>query len=91
MNAPQDKQTFRLVGTRPVRPDGDDKVTGKAKQATKDVAGTGGGFAWSGASKEIDISAIGPIDTFWGSKEALDETQALGCTPGSKSRGGGPK
>lgn len=30
MNAPQDKKQFRLIGTRPVRPDGADKVTGKA-------------------------------------------------------------
>jgi CO/xanthine dehydrogenase Mo-binding subunit len=30
MNAPTDKQQFRLVGTRPVRPDGVEKVTGKA-------------------------------------------------------------
>ena len=30
MNAPQDKRAFRHVGTRPVRPDGIDKVTGKA-------------------------------------------------------------
>jgi CO/xanthine dehydrogenase Mo-binding subunit len=30
MNAPFDKQVFRLVGTRPVRPDGAEKVTGKA-------------------------------------------------------------
>ncbi len=30
MNAPQDKRAFRHIGTRPVRPDGIDKVTGKA-------------------------------------------------------------
>ncbi|RZJ98201.1 MAG: xanthine dehydrogenase family protein molybdopterin-binding subunit [Novosphingobium sp.] len=30
MNAPENKQQFRLVGTRPVRPDGVEKVTGKA-------------------------------------------------------------
>jgi CO/xanthine dehydrogenase Mo-binding subunit len=30
MNAPSDKKQFRLVGTRPVRPDGVEKVTGKA-------------------------------------------------------------
>ncbi|MCB2072091.1 MAG: xanthine dehydrogenase family protein molybdopterin-binding subunit [Novosphingobium sp.] len=30
MNAPQDKRSFRYVGTRPVRPDGVEKVTGKA-------------------------------------------------------------
>lgn len=30
MNAPRGKQAFRVVGTRPVRPDGIDKVTGKA-------------------------------------------------------------
>ena len=30
MNAPEPKTGFRLVGTRPVRPDGIDKVTGKA-------------------------------------------------------------
>ena len=30
MNAPEKQQAFRLVGTRPVRPDGVDKVTGKA-------------------------------------------------------------
>jgi CO/xanthine dehydrogenase Mo-binding subunit len=30
MNAPESKRAFRLVGTRPVRPDGVDKVTGKA-------------------------------------------------------------
>lgn len=30
MNAPQDKKAFRLVGTRPIRPDGVEKVTGKA-------------------------------------------------------------
>ncbi|MCB2061343.1 MAG: xanthine dehydrogenase family protein molybdopterin-binding subunit, partial [Novosphingobium sp.] len=30
MNAPQDKRAFRYVGTRPVRPDGVEKVTGKA-------------------------------------------------------------
>lgn len=30
MNAPEKPQTFRHVGTRPVRPDGIDKVTGKA-------------------------------------------------------------
>jgi len=30
MNAPESKDAFRLVGTRPVRPDGVDKVTGKA-------------------------------------------------------------
>jgi CO/xanthine dehydrogenase Mo-binding subunit len=30
MNAPQGKQQFRLVGTRPIRPDGIEKVTGKA-------------------------------------------------------------
>jgi CO/xanthine dehydrogenase Mo-binding subunit len=30
MNAPQDKRAFRVVGTRPVRPDGVEKVTGKA-------------------------------------------------------------
>lgn len=30
MNAPQDKHAFRIVGTRPVRPDGVEKVTGKA-------------------------------------------------------------
>jgi CO/xanthine dehydrogenase Mo-binding subunit len=30
MNAPTEKQQFRLVGTRPVRPDGVEKVTGKA-------------------------------------------------------------
>ena len=30
MNAPQTEQAFRVVGTRPVRPDGVDKVTGKA-------------------------------------------------------------
>ena len=30
MNAPQPEQAFRVVGTRPVRPDGVDKVTGKA-------------------------------------------------------------
>ena len=30
MNAPEKKHQFRLVGTRPVRPDGVEKVTGKA-------------------------------------------------------------
>ncbi len=30
MNAPEPKGKFRVVGTRPVRPDGIDKVTGKA-------------------------------------------------------------
>ncbi len=30
MNAPEKKDSFRLVGTRPVRPDGVEKVTGKA-------------------------------------------------------------
>ncbi len=30
MNAPEQKSAFRIVGTRPVRPDGIDKVTGKA-------------------------------------------------------------
>jgi CO/xanthine dehydrogenase Mo-binding subunit len=30
MNAPSEKQQFRLVGTRPPRPDGVEKVTGKA-------------------------------------------------------------
>ncbi|MCC6827119.1 MAG: xanthine dehydrogenase family protein molybdopterin-binding subunit [Novosphingobium sp.] len=30
MNAPHDKAAFRHIGTRPVRPDGVDKVTGKA-------------------------------------------------------------
>lgn len=30
MNAPSDKQQFRLIGTRPIRPDGVEKVTGKA-------------------------------------------------------------
>ena len=30
MNAPQNKRAFRLIGTRPVRPDGVEKVTGKA-------------------------------------------------------------
>ncbi len=30
MNAPQDHKAYRYVGTRPVRPDGEDKVTGKA-------------------------------------------------------------
>jgi len=30
MNAPEKPETFRIVGTRPVRPDGIDKVTGKA-------------------------------------------------------------
>lgn len=30
MNAPQDQQAFRLVGTSPIRPDGVEKVTGKA-------------------------------------------------------------
>ncbi|MEO6091608.1 MAG: xanthine dehydrogenase family protein molybdopterin-binding subunit [Novosphingobium sp.] len=30
MNAPQPQHAFRVVGTRPVRPDGVDKVTGKA-------------------------------------------------------------
>ncbi len=30
MNAPTDKKDFRLIGTRPVRPDGIEKVTGKA-------------------------------------------------------------
>ncbi|PLK26453.1 xanthine dehydrogenase family protein molybdopterin-binding subunit [Novosphingobium sp. TH158] len=30
MNAPENPKAFRLVGTRPVRPDGVDKVTGKA-------------------------------------------------------------
>lgn len=40
-----------------------DQATGKAKQATKDIAGTAGGFAWSGATKEIDISGVGPIDS----------------------------
>ena len=38
MNAPQNKRTFRLVGTRPVRPDGIDKVTGKAVYGTDFVA-----------------------------------------------------
>jgi len=49
--------TVTVIGTET------DQATGKAKQTTKDIAGTGGGFAWSGASKEIDISAIGPIDS----------------------------
>jgi CO/xanthine dehydrogenase Mo-binding subunit len=30
MNAPESKRSFRYVGTRPVRPDGVEKVTGKA-------------------------------------------------------------
>ncbi|MCB2079251.1 MAG: xanthine dehydrogenase family protein molybdopterin-binding subunit, partial [Novosphingobium sp.] len=30
MNAPHDKRSFKVVGTRPVRPDGVEKVTGKA-------------------------------------------------------------
>ncbi|MDR2856343.1 MAG: xanthine dehydrogenase family protein molybdopterin-binding subunit [Novosphingobium sp.] len=30
MNAPAEKKLFRLVGTRPIRPDGIEKVTGKA-------------------------------------------------------------
>jgi len=30
MNAPADRKQFRVVGTRPIRPDGVDKVTGKA-------------------------------------------------------------
>ena len=30
MNAPENPAKFRLIGTRPVRPDGVDKVTGKA-------------------------------------------------------------
>jgi len=30
MNAPSDQKRFRLVGTRPIRPDGIEKVTGKA-------------------------------------------------------------
>ena len=30
MNAPEPKGTFKQVGTRPVRPDGVEKVTGKA-------------------------------------------------------------
>ena len=30
MNAPENKQAFRLIGTRPVRPDGVEKVTGRA-------------------------------------------------------------
>jgi CO/xanthine dehydrogenase Mo-binding subunit len=30
MNAPEKKRAFRIVGTRPVRPDGVEKVTGKA-------------------------------------------------------------
>ena len=38
MNAPQGKRAFRHVGTRPVRPDGIDKVTGKAIYGTDFVA-----------------------------------------------------
>ena len=42
MNAPQDKSAFkagyRHVGTRPVRPDGVEKVTGKAIYGTDHVA-----------------------------------------------------
>ena len=38
MNAPQDGKHFRVVGTRPVRPDGVDKVTGKAIYGTDHVA-----------------------------------------------------
>ena len=38
MNAPQDSSSFRVVGTRPVRPDGIDKVTGKAIYGTDHVA-----------------------------------------------------
>ncbi len=30
MNAPEPKDAFKFVGTRPIRPDGVDKVTGKA-------------------------------------------------------------
>ena len=30
MNAPEPKDAFKVVGTRPIRPDGVDKVTGKA-------------------------------------------------------------
>ncbi|RYG32938.1 MAG: xanthine dehydrogenase family protein molybdopterin-binding subunit, partial [Burkholderiales bacterium] len=30
MNAPESKTAFKVVGTRPIRPDGVDKVTGKA-------------------------------------------------------------
>ncbi|MBV1917423.1 MAG: xanthine dehydrogenase family protein molybdopterin-binding subunit [Sphingomonadaceae bacterium] len=30
MNAPESKDTFKVVGTRPIRPDGVEKVTGKA-------------------------------------------------------------
>ncbi len=38
MNAPQDSKGFRVIGTRPVRPDGIDKVTGKAIYGTDHVA-----------------------------------------------------
>ena len=38
MNAPQTKRAFRHIGTRPVRPDGIDKVTGKAIYGTDFVA-----------------------------------------------------
>lgn len=30
-NAPESKRKFNVVGTRPLRPDGIDKVTGRAK------------------------------------------------------------
>lgn len=38
MNAPTGKKEFRIVGTRPVRPDGVDKVTGKAIFGTDFIA-----------------------------------------------------
>jgi CO/xanthine dehydrogenase Mo-binding subunit len=34
MNAPEPKDAFKIVGTRPIRPDGVDKVTGKAIYGT---------------------------------------------------------
>ncbi len=38
MNAPLETRTYRYVGTRPVRPDGIEKVTGKAIYGTDHVA-----------------------------------------------------
>ena len=34
MNAPEAKGSFKFVGSRPIRPDGVEKVTGKASEST---------------------------------------------------------
>ena len=68
MNAPQDHKAYKYVGTRPVRPDGEDKVTGKAMGAA--VHSNVGLFhatmaifnAWCDRMPIVILGATGPVD-----------------------------